>query len=434
MSKIINQLFTVNFGFFFFFFFFLAQKIRCIGLFKQIERPAAPPEACLQSESMFTNQSTDIVLDAPCRSLDAVHAEKVDNLWVAGTANPSLQILRFHPDLNGIEIERTFDLSDHYSNDHHAAIRSVACSPSSTASANDNNSWLVITAPEQGNGGAATLWKIPEKSKDPVVGDHNPESLEHVAELLPEGGFGANLVDIDWRKSEDGSGQFECHDVLTLDTNGHLTYFDAATTQCVRSVDTTPPSANSHASTFFPPPRAVWDPHSNGDAVAASNGRCVSIFDWRTDTSIPTGTVEHFYAKASIHDLDYNPNKPYILATATQDARMQFWDLRNAKRPLLTARGGHSHWCCTVQYNPFHDQLVLSTGTDGIANLWRLSTISSAPLLHEPDQRVARLEANDSIYAAAWGAADAWIYMTVSYDGKAVLSHVPSREKYKILL
>jgi hypothetical protein len=48
---------------------------------------------------------------------------------------------------------------------------------------------------------------------------------------------------------------------------------------------------------------------------------------------------------------------------------------------------------------------------------------------------VGRMEHTaDACYGAAWGAADAWIYVTVGYDGKVVLSHVPSKEKYKILL
>jgi hypothetical protein len=51
-----------------------------------------------------------------------------------------------------------------------------------------------------------------------------------------------------------------------------------------------------------------------------------------------------------------------------------------------------------------------------------------------PNVRVSRYEHGDAVYWAAWGAADAWIYMTLSYDGKAVLDHVPSKEKYKILL
>ena len=112
----------------------------------------------------------------------------------------------------------------------------------------------------------------------------------------------------------------------------------------------------------------------------------------------------------------------------------------------MTTRGGHSHYATRVQYNPFHDQLVLSTGTDAVVNLWRMSTISSAPLLPSgdgssnksetsaPNVRVARHEQGDSVYGAVWGAADAWMYMTVSYDGKVALHHVPSKEKYKILL
>jgi EARP and GARP complex-interacting protein 1 len=94
----------------------------------------------------------------------------------------------------------------------------------------------------------------------------------------------------------------------------------------------------------------------------------------------------------------------------------------------------------------------LSTGTDAVANLWRVSTISSAPLLTmeqdaspagneqegdddaAPNARVTRYEATDSIYGAAWSSADAWLYCTVAYDGRFALHHVPSKEKYKILL
>ena len=34
-----------------------------------------------------------------------------------------------------------------------------------------------------------------------------------------------------------------------------------------------------------------------------------------------------------------------------------------------------------MKYNSFHDQLVLSGGTDGMVNLWRISSISSAPMM-----------------------------------------------------
>jgi EARP and GARP complex-interacting protein 1 len=427
---------------------------------------------------MFTNQSTDISLGNPCRALDAVKAERVENLWIAGTCpsvraaaghyQSQLQVLQFHSDVNELSVTACLDVD--------APVRCIACSPS------DPN--LVLAAPEQGS--AATLYKLPAHTNPNSSSKHMDDdddqdssrslgidTLEQVASLLPEGGFGANLVDLAWRDSSEDGGSTTANDVLTLDSNGHLTQWDlgAGATQ-VRSVDTADHHHHhgSGGGSGGPPPRAAWDPHANGHAVAVtttttghnnSSSCCntISILDWRMDTSVPTGTCAKIVAAhrgGGVTDLDYNPNKPYVLASAGRDGTAKFWDLRQASQPVMTARGGHSHWLSTVQYNPFHDQLVLTTGTDRVSCLWRLSTISSAPLLPDTDdfntnyyaaggggssetaapnvQVGRRHEHGDSVYAAAWGAADAWIYMTVSFDGKAVLSHVPSKEKYKILL
>lgn len=43
-------------------------------------------------------------------------------------------------------------------------------------------------------------------------------------------------------------------------------------------------------------------------------------------------------------------------------------------------------------------------------------------------------EHEDSVYSLAWSASDAWVLASLSYDGLVVLNHVPSTEKYKILL
>ncbi len=64
-----------------------------------------------------------------------------------------------------------------------------------------------------------------------------------------------------------------------------------------------------------------------------------------------------------------------------------------------------SHWCLgpasfarapparvtQVKYNRFHDQLVLSAGTDSVLNLWSMVSISSAPLgdLEDPTKCAA---------------------------------------------
>jgi len=154
---------------------------------------------------------------------------------------------------------------------------------------------------------------------------------------------------------------------------------------------------------------------------------------------------------------------------------VKFWDIRNLSAPVKIL-AGHSHWVWSARYNPFHDQLLLSCGSDNMVrplqalltftvflfyylqqvNLWRVASCSSAPWLTNeesssptdhargassadgsdpPDVKIRALDGHeDSVHAVAWSAADAWVYCSLSYDGRVLLNHVPSTEKYKILL
>ena len=136
-------------------------------------------------------------------------------------------------------------------------------------------------------------------------------------------------------------------------------------------------------------------------------------------------------------------------------------------------------------YNRFHDQLLLSASTDGAVKLWRAASISSAPpaeyeldgalgddgdgdadgLVKEyalgtrlgllgrltraqpapqlsPRSSLPLLlsypyrydEHEQSVFGLVWSAADAWVFASLSLDGKCMISHVPPAEKYKILL
>ena len=52
-----------------------------------------------------------------------------------------------------------------------------------------------------------------------------------------------------------------------------------------------------------------------------------------------------------------------------------------------------------------------------------------------PDVKVRAIDQHeDSVYGVAWSPADAWIYCSLSFDERVILNHVPSTEKYKILL
>jgi WD40 repeat protein len=118
-------------------------------------------------------------------------------------------------------------------------------------------------------------------------------------------------------------------------------------------------------------------------------------------------------------DVDYNPNVPYQVLTTGEDAELRFWDLRQLRAPLK----------------------ALSCGTDSAVCLWRASSVASAPLGAEAvtdtaaDGLIRRFEDHeDSVYGCCWSAADAWVFASVSYDGKFVVNRVPGDEKYRILL
>jgi hypothetical protein len=62
-------------------------------------------------------------------------------------------------------------------------------------------------------------------------------------------------------------------------------------------------------------------------------------------------------------------------------------------------------------------------------NLWRIASCSSAPWLtsedvgeEDPaDVKVRAIDHHDeSIYSVAWSPADAWVYCSLSYDGRFV--------------
>lgn len=78
-----------------------------------------------------------------------------------------------------------------------------------------------------------------------------------------------------------------------------------------------------------------------------------------------------------------------------------------------------------------------------MVNLWRVASCSSSPWIgaendtnDDPtDIKVRAVDQHeDSVYAVTWSATDAWIYASLSFDGRVVVNHVPSTEKYKILL
>ena len=465
--------------------------------------------------TMFSNQAAELSLNRPVAAIDAIRADKVNSKFIVGTSSVRISednhlvLLKFHSEANHLGIDGRLSHPT-------GPVELIRTSPSDPSQ--------VLTVAEN-DSGAATLWKIPSEVIDRISSDgddygggidddddyydrdpssnsgadaDNVSPMEELATLQTytdsSSSKSTKVADIAWRgKSWDEEPTAAAMgDVATLSFDGTLTQWDInfgsaeSTRRC---------NVNVSSLRLNLPPRMAWDPHQS-DMTSISTGDIVQLVDWREAPSSSQTTINsngHPHHRYGITDLDYNPNKPNLLVTSGKDGLLKFWDLRKTgsghydvngaddgdvivgasrkkkQRPLLVARGGHRHWSTRVLYNPFHDQLVLSAGTDSLVNLWRMSTISSAPLLTFDDQqqqqqqssnafghatedsrdavqhqdlkesegpnvRVSRYEHMDSVNAISWGAADAWIYMSASYDGKVVLNHVPSKEKYKILL
>ncbi|CAM9365257.1 unnamed protein product [Discosporangium mesarthrocarpum] len=364
-----------------------------------------------------------------------------------------LHLLGFHEDNNELLCEKIFS--------HPDEIWGISPSPRDQS--------LVLTCgnacrtqPEATEGAfKVALWKLPdecpveEEEDDPRnysndTGELGPMKLPLGDPLASVGSFETATTAMLWSPTSNQ------RDALVTLGDGRLTHWDFSSEGFsevgTASVCREPPAAASRLT-----PAAAWDPH-RPDQVVTAVGCSMVCWDLRSMSPSTTVANAHRYA---VCDVDYNPNKPFCAVTGGEDRLIKFWDLRKPKSPVMVMLG-HDHWVCTVKYNRFHDQLLLSGSSDCMVHLWRVSSVSSAPLL-EPDddhglepeddlgedlgsiERMGKGEAadirvrtfdehEDTVTAVVWSECDAWVMASLSYDGRVILNHVPSAEKYKILL
>lgn len=232
-----------------------------------------------------------------------------------------------------------------------------------------------------------------------------------------------------------------------------------------------------------------WSSLFNCSVVAATIDSRIYGIDTRISDSSPSSICWLIDDKRCnrIRSIDFNPNSQYYLASGGDDCRANFWDLRRTSNPCVHLQT-HTHWIWSIRYNPFHDQLVLSAGSDARVALMRVQSIASEPFgqmadyddddtvensslkdvtdhkdvgdTQEPDNdefpvdkevldkistTKAKLpkqlgdevlnvyeEHDDSVYAAEW-ATDPWIFASIGYESRLVINKVPKAEKFNIL-
>mmetsp|Transcript_18287 Transcript_18287/g.45960 ORF Transcript_18287/g.45960 Transcript_18287/m.45960 type:complete len:359 (+) Transcript_18287:143-1219(+) len=177
-----------------------------------------------------------------------------------------------------------------------------------------------------------------------------------------------------------------------------------------------------------------------------------SLAVWDARSLARTAEVESAHAMP-VRDIDISRHNAHHMVTAGDDCKLRLWDLRKlggdqpAGEPLQELGLGHSHWVWQGRLNPAHDELILSSSSDCLVNLWHVPPDGGSPppagsraaapggsgagvagLAHTFDEH------DDSVYGAAWSETDPWVFATLSYDGRVVVNQVPNGTKYKILL
>uniref|UniRef100_A0ACD5Y8A1 Uncharacterized protein n=2 Tax=Avena sativa TaxID=4498 RepID=A0ACD5Y8A1_AVESA len=264
---------------------------------------------------------------------------------------------------------------------------------------------LFSTVYTSGEGYGAFIWKIPE-----LYGQSNSPQLEELFKL------------------DEHMAKIRCVLWWPLGKHDKLISIDDRTI-FLWNIDPSNKSAkviSQGSADMLPNLRGgAWDPH-NHNAVAAITDSSLHFWDLRSMKR--SNAIEH----AHIRDVDYNPKKQNIIATAEDEFGIRLWDLRMPKHPLKDLPG-HSHWTWAARHNPEYDELILSAGTDSAVNLWlaEVGTDDSRP--ESPSGSRSRQEEpllhsytdyEDSIYGIAWSSHDPSLFASLSYDGRVVLESV----------
>ncbi|XP_072996790.1 WD repeat-containing protein DWA2-like [Typha latifolia] len=251
----------------------------------------------------------------------------------------------------------------------------------------------------------ASIWKIPE-----LYGQSNAPQLEQLVSL-DEHTFKIKSI-LWWPMGK--------HDKLISIDEGNLFLWSIDSSSKIAKVISQESVGMLHNLSG-----GAWDPHDR-NAVAAICDSSLQCWDLRTMKK--ANTIEH----AHVRDVDYNPKKQHILATAEDESGIRLWDLRMSKFPLKELPG-HVHWTWAVRHNPEYDELILSGGTDSTVNLWSV-TISGDNSTPESPVDSPRRQADpllnsytdyeDSIYGISWSSREPLIFASLSYDGRVVVESV----------
>ncbi|KAJ8977967.1 hypothetical protein NQ317_008159 [Molorchus minor] len=143
----------------------------------------------------------------------------------------------------------------------------------------------------------------------------------------------------------------------------------------------------------------------------------------------------------------WNPHQNCNQFTAATETHLKTYDIRTGEL-AWSIDGVHSQvWC--VRFNHFHDQLILTASSDARVLISSAASVSSENtgetcIVDENDGLETKqilsdgplqwCEHEDSVYCAEWSPAEPWVFASLSYDGRLLISRVKKSLKYQIML
>ena len=204
-----------------------------------------------KNKKMFSSQSSELSLDAPCRDVVSLRADRLESRFLVGSCavvssnerynnnnNKTNQmfLLRFQSESNELTVDATLTHTEpiqRLCSSPHDASRLLTC-------AQQSSSATVFRIPEsileESEFSSATRKREGDENEDEdETGDYDvtsemrtkqsAASMEELATLQPDSA--SYLVDLAWREStEDSMAASTNGDVLTLDIQGGLTRWD----------------------------------------------------------------------------------------------------------------------------------------------------------------------------------------------------------------
>ncbi|XP_037934960.1 EARP and GARP complex-interacting protein 1 [Teleopsis dalmanni] len=259
-------------------------------------------------------------------------------------------------------------------------------------------------------------------------------------ELLNTEKFGERVKTVEFHPSQ--------KQTLACVVDGKVVIFDRTESQTRVVAEV----AGANAKSTPPYTTGKWSQHHQGNQFITLQDCTMRSYDVR-DTQHCAWSIEETHAQM-VRDVDCNPNKQCHIVTGGDDGCIKIWDCRLPKEPVFT-RNDHSHWVWSVRFNTFHDQLILSSSSDCKVILTCAGSVSSeAAIVSNPEQEIFTSPDNlgderkkllsdgllqsfdqheDSVYCVEWSNVDPWVFASLSYDGRALISRVPKQYKYQII-